>query len=134
MNTVYLVCGVSGSGKTWVCKQLTNKFCYVPHDQHSHDIVNVCRMMRTERPLLTECPFAERLLKAEFEQSRFIVKPVFVIESPEICQKRYEQREGKPLPKAAVTRATTIIDRALEWNSPYGTAEQVLSILKNLKL
>ncbi len=31
---IYLVCGVPGSGKTWVCKQLTDKFQYVAHDDY----------------------------------------------------------------------------------------------------
>lgn len=32
-STVYLVCGVAGSGKTWVCKQLEHMIHYVPYDE-----------------------------------------------------------------------------------------------------
>lgn len=62
------------------------------------------------------------------------VIPYFVIEMPEIIKLRYYSRERKPLPKAAFTRATTIKNRAREWNAPWGRSQEVLEMLKELEI
>lgn len=156
MPDVYLVCGVSGSGKSWVCRQLKEKFSYVPHDRcwtHPNakpdeealdpkwgppgsksihvDVVSAISKM-TPRPILTECPFAERKVREELEAKGLKVIPVFVIEPAETVAERYQAREGKPLPKAAFTRASSILDRAKEWSAFHGTANQVLEHLRGV--
>ena len=130
---VYLICGVSGSGKTWVCKQLADKYTYVPHDLHykNQPFVIACNAS-PDKPVITECPFAERVLRSEIEKHDLEVTPFFVITPPDIVAKQYKDREGKELPKAAYTRATTIMNRAIEWEAFYGTAEQVLKKLQEL--
>lgn len=133
MNTqVYVVCGVSGSGKTWVCKQLADKFCYVPHDEHYSDHVTVMRRksLSQDKPMITECPFGERLFCGELQQKGLRVTPVFVIEHPDLIASRYHSREKKPISKAAYTRAHTISKRAKEWNAFAGTSQEVLEHLK----
>lgn len=134
MQPCYLICGVSGSGKTWVCKQLTEKYIYIPHDEHMRDIAQVVKKMCRDamRPIVTECPFGERVLRGAFETNGVKVIPYFVIERPEVVAKRYYDREGKTLPKSAETRASTIIERAIEWNAPWGTSTEILSKLKTL--
>lgn len=130
---VYLICGVSGSGKTWVCEQLKDKFTYVPHDKHYNDIGPVVsRKASLDKPVITESPFGERLVRDDFEQRGLEVIPIFVITPAEKVASQYLKREGKPLPKAAFTRASTIINRAKEWKSFHGTAEQVLKHLKEI--
>lgn len=153
MQPVYLVCGVSGSGKSWVCRQLTDKFSYIPHDKcWSHptakpsegldpkwgppgsksihaDVVSLVAQ-KSGRPIITECPFAERQAKEELEAKGLKVIPVFVIEDPSVVAKRYQTREGKPLPKSAFSRASSILDRAREWRAFHGTSSQVLEHLK----
>lgn len=133
-HPLYLVCGVSGSGKTWVCKQLKEKFAYVPHDMHYNGIIKACmtKAMGTDKPLITESPFGERLQKEDLERVGFHVIPVFVIEDPDLIAKRYIAREGKPIQKAAFTRAHTIINRAKEWNAFYGTSDEVLKYLEKI--
>ena len=129
---VYLVCGVSGSGKTWACKQLADDFNYVPHDKHYLNIVGALKdahAMFPNVPLLTECPFGERPLRDELEANGFEVRPYFVVEAPNIVSMRYAQRENKPAPKNALTRAVTIMERVREWNAPYGTSEQIRVLL-----
>lgn len=155
MNTVYLVCGVSGSGKSWACRQAAHKFSYVPHDRcwthpnakpdagddpkwgplgskniHVDVVTEVAKSAK--KPVLTECPFAERQIKEQLEAKGLKVIPVFVIEEPEVVANRYQRREGKPLPKAAFTRAASIIDRAREWRGFYGTSTEVLEHLRGL--
>ncbi len=136
MRTVILVCGVSGSGKSWVCRQLTDKFHYVPHDEHFKDHVRVtAHKAQTEnKVVITECPFGERLTREGLEAVGIKVIPVFVVEPVELVKERYRNREGKPLPKAAETRATSIVKRAEEWNAPYGTSGEVLEHLRGLEL
>ncbi len=134
MDTVYLICGVSGSGKSWVCRQLAEKFFYIPHDNYKDTLVTTCRHLKTDLPLITECPFGERLLREDFERHGFKVHPYFVIEAPELCAKRYQEREGKLIQASAYTRASTIIQRAIEWDAPYGTSSEVLIMLKLKKL
>lgn len=132
MQPCYLICGVSGSGKTWVCKQLTDKFLYIPHDEHIHDIAQVVlrASIVSEKPIITECPFGERVQRGSLEVLGIVVKPFFVVERPEIVAKRYYDREKKTLPQNALTRASTIINRAYEWGCPWGTAKEILEKLK----
>lgn len=33
MQKIILVCGVSGAGKSWACRQVAEKFHYIPHDR-----------------------------------------------------------------------------------------------------
>lgn len=86
---------------------------------------------REQKPIVTECPFGERVLKEKLEKYGLTVLPYFVVEPPEVCAKRYMKREGKPIQKAAYTRATSIVNRAIEWNAPMGNSDTILAILKN---
>ncbi len=157
MQPVYLVVGVSGSGKSWVCRQLGDKFTYVPHDRcwehplakpsegldpkwgppgskSTHVKMILQAAEKAETPVITEVPFAERKLREDLEAKGAKVIPIFVIEEPNVVSDRYHKREGKPLQKAAITRATSILERAREWNAFSGTSDEVLKHLKDLKL
>lgn len=131
---VYLVCGVSGSGKSWVCKQLTEKFHYIPHDEHfaHHPRVVWDATHTASKPIITECPFGERVLREKLEKWGCKVIPFFVVEAPEVCASRYLQREGKPIQPAAYTRASNIRQRAFEWDAPFGTSQEMLDLLKRI--
>ncbi len=59
-KTVYLLCGVSGAGKTWVCKQLLDKFDYVPHDENFKDPMKPYEKNDFSKDIITECPFADK--------------------------------------------------------------------------
>lgn len=129
---VYLICGVSGSGKTWVCRQLAHKFNYIPHDEHYRDILTAIGRAEDDKPVITECPFGERILRGQLEREGYKVVPYFVVEDTRTVQDRYKAREKKDLPKAAATRSVTIIERAKEWKAPYGTSAEILDKLKRL--
>lgn len=156
---VYLIAGVSGSGKSWVCRQLTDKFNYIAHDRcwrhpfktpeqnaldpkwedgaesiHLEVILKTLAEGSDHRPILTECPFAERKLKEDLERHHVKVIPYFVIEHPGIVRRRYYEREGKFPQQAVLTRAQTIKERAREWKAPFGTSDEVLSMLRGLQL
>ncbi len=133
-KNVIVVCGVSGSGKSWACRQVADKFNYIPHDEHYKDHVQVItkELNRSNKTVITECPFGERVFKQALEANGLTVLTVFVIEDPDLIAERYYKRENKELPKNAYTRATTILNRALEWGSFYGTSEQILNHLKKI--
>lgn len=131
MQPVYLVCGVSGSGKTWVCEQLTELYNWVPQANHFNNhvkvLVNTART--SDKPVLTECPFAESFVRDSLENAGVTVYPYFVIEETKVVQERYLAREGKPLPKNAETRNTSIKERARDWKAPYGPSSSIRDIL-----
>lgn len=132
MQPVYLVCGVPGSGKTWCARQMADRWDYVPHDLHykNHADVVIHAAKIGKRPVITECPFAERELRDKLSQAGVPVIPYFVVEDPNTVKERYEKREGKPIPKNNLTRALSIRDRAKEWNAPMGTSGAILALLK----
>ena len=134
MKTVYLICGVSGSGKTWVAKQLEHKFTYVPHDEHieSDDLIETLKKTPSAKPFITECPFGERILKEQLEKADFKVEPYFVLEAPSVIRTRFRRREGKEPQQSVMTRAVTIRKRIDEWNAPYGTSLEILEKLRDL--
>lgn len=153
MQPVYLVCGVSGSGKSWLCRQLKDKFNYVPHDscwthpqlkpiqgedqewpqgaKSTHVETIIREAKKSEKPVLTECPFGERPVKEAIEAAGVTVIPIFIIEQPGIVRLRYRARTGKSPQQSVMTRALSIRDRADEWKAESGTSQEVLDILRS---
>ncbi len=131
-NLVYLICGVSGSGKTWVCKQLTDKFEYIAHDDHyaNHAFIVAEVSKKGTKPIITECPFGERPFRDQLVGYGLEVKPYFVVESPDVIARQYLLREGKPISKSAYSRAGSIMNRVHEWMAPFGNSAEVLELLR----
>ncbi len=133
---VYLICGVPGSGKTWVCEQLQDKFAWLPHDLHYDDHVEATVMLahHSSKPVITECPFGETATREKLEAMGCKVTPIFIVEQPQVVKRRYEKRTGKELPRNVATRSVTILERAHEWGALHGTSEEVLNHLKGLSI
>lgn len=136
-QAVLLLCGVPGSGKTWVMRQLAHKFALVHNDDyigygHEHKASVVSLVADMDKPVLVDCPFGERPFRDCLESHGLEVYPFFIVEEPWVIQERYEAREGKPVSKATLTRAETILERAAEWNVPRGTSEEILAHLREL--
>lgn len=135
MQKVYLVCGVPGSGKSWVCTQLTDKFDYLPHDDFTDFAGALATVAKiSQKPILADCPFAERLLREKLEGRSIPVIPIFIIEEPGVVARRYQKREGRSVSKSTLTRAVTIRNRANEWNAFQGNAQEVLDYLRDIEL
>jgi hypothetical protein len=132
MKPVFLVIGVPGSGKTWVCEQLTEKFDYVPHDPgwETHLLRLLKAARKGDKPVISEVPFGERDLIASLRSKGVKVKPIFVVEKPEVAASRYQRREGKPIGKGHLKRAATMAQRAARWGAFSGTSTEVLRHLK----
>lgn len=131
---VYMLCGVPGSGKSWTANQLP-EYTYIPHDQNwqgDHAGAVIKAAQTSPKPVLTDCPFAERILKEKLEAAGLTVDPKFIVEHPLVIKQRYEAREGRPVSSSTLTRARTIATRADEWKAYKGTSEQVREHLKSL--
>lgn len=133
---IIILVGTPGSGKTWVANQLTDKFCVVAHDIYGmtsmrayvHTISEFAN--RETRPVLCETPFSLTQIQHPLMALGFEVVPIFIIETPEVTRQRYEARENRPIPTGHLTRIRTYIQRAKDLNSPIGTAEEILKLLK----
>jgi gluconate kinase len=103
---------------------------------HLETLVRAAKIAK--RPVITECPHGERVLRDQLEEAGIRVIPVFVVEDPDVVANRYEAREGKACPKNVITRATTILERAEEWAEEYGafygSSAEVLNYLKKVKI
>lgn len=134
---IYLVVGTPGSGKSWVCSQLTDKFDYIPHDEFddTNQYLSAIKRMAdfTDKPVLIETPFSVSQILKPLTAYGLNVHPVFIIESPELTAKRYYEREGKDIPQGHLTRINTYIDRAQEYQAPNGSSQFILNYLKSLK-
>ncbi len=136
-QAVILLCGVPGSGKTWVMRQLPERFCTIHNDDYigharEHLAAVVDEAAKGSRPVVVDCPFAERGFRDALEALGLEVYPFFIVEPPEVVAQRYEAREGKPASAATLTRARTIADRAREWGAPMATADETLRHLLEL--
>ena len=143
IQTVHMVCGVPGSGKSWVCEQLTERFAYIKHDDYigqkphlatapNNFVAAIIAAATKDKPVLIDCPFAERELRAKIEAVGLKVKPWFIVEPTEVVKSRYFSRTGRDLPQASVTRSVSIVNRANEWQAPHGPAVAVLEALKRV--
>lgn len=132
---VYLLCGVPGSGKTWVCNQIGEFFRHIPHDFHTHDTLAVVAKdasKRSDKPIVIDCPFNERNLRAKLEAQGLPVTPVFIVEKAEVIRDRYWKRERRVPSPNVLTRAATIMEKVKEWKATYGTSDEVLQFFKRI--
>lgn len=140
MNEVYLLIGVPGSGKTWVMDQLENKYTEVRHDHFigKHGTVAYVGAIKSKlevssKPILAEAPFSISEIKDPLEKDGILVKPVFILEDPDILSRRYKNdpnRDGKDLPKGHLTRMKTYTERAKIYGAFSGNSSEVLDFLK----
>lgn len=134
MTQIYMVIGCPGSGKSWVCAQLTKQYQYVRHDSFigGDYVAEIAQQAKTAtKPLLIETPFSISQVKDPLEKLDFRVTPVFIQEKPDVLQRRYREREGKDIPAGHLSRQATYAERAAAWQSYRGTSNEVLAYLQN---
>lgn len=127
---VYLVSGVSGSGKSWVCEQLLNKFTYVSYDREQR---------RDHLDLLKADTGSPKLYDPSIKISTFIrryshlfdIRPVFIIEDESVIRDRLEARGGV-FTDYAPRRIKVIASRAAKYGVFSGTSAEVLGYLDNV--
>lgn len=135
MQKIYLIVGAPGSGKTWVAKQLTDKFNFVPHDDYQDGdyvkaLINAGRV--STLPVIAETPFSVSQIIDPVKKAGIVITPVFLLESPHTTKTRYEKREGKAIPQGHLTRIETYRKRAKEMGSFSGTSKEVLEYLRGV--
>lgn len=136
-ETIYLVVGVPGSGKSWICEQLKDRFTYCHHDGYighiAHPEAYVDGILEaakeTEKPILAEAPFSVSAIKNPLEWHGHRVVPLYIIEDPSVVAARYQKREGKPIPKGHLTRMNTYAQRAKATKAFHGTSREVFERL-----
>ena len=143
-NKVFIVCGVPASGKSWVCNQLKGDYKYIPHDgwgqrfeksgdeyleEYADAILGACKS--SHKPILGDCPFAERKLRDLLRARRVEADFLFLKIDDSTLTDRYRER-NKPIPKGHFSRLNSIPGRAAEWRAFYGSSTEALEHLKSL--
>lgn len=135
MKKVFLLVGVPSSGKSWIAKQLKDRFQYVSHDDHIdkdyYDAIVKHFKNSDPKPILIETPFGMTELSESLKSKGIKVIPVFIREHPTILAQRYAERDGKSIPKGHLTRQVTYGERAKELGAFIGTSQEVLKHLKD---
>ena len=137
---IYLVVGVPGSGKSWVCEQLKDDYTYVHHDgfiylkQPGAYVQEVLKVAGNypKKPLLIEAPFSVSETVKPLEAHGYRVIPVYIIEDPQVVSARYMKREGRFIPPGHLTRMQTYKLRAEAQKAFHGTSTEVYNHLKSL--
>lgn len=133
-----MVVGCPGSGKSYVCDKLTDKFNYVRNDDHitpgSKPYVDAILEAADEskKPLLIEAPFSISQVKEPLEKKGFDVECVYIIEDHRVIADRYKKRDSKEIPKGHLTRQNTYLQRAKNSKAFTGTSDEVLEHLKKV--
>lgn len=126
--TIYLLIGCSGSGKSWVCNQLTDKFTYVSYDgvRKKNHIPGL--LAYSDKPKLYDPPIK---ISTFFKRhsSRFNIICVAILESDEVVKSRVESRGGK-WTLGLVKRNATIVKRAQKYSCYSGTSQEILHYLQ----
>jgi 2-phosphoglycerate kinase len=136
-----LLAGVPGVGKSWIGKQLSSKFLYIPHDDYIglgfgtlsyldalEDAVRVSTNI-----VVGETPFSvSRFVDHFYRVGLTDIEIVYVIEDEETLKYRYSSRTGKEIPEGHLTRQRTYLQRAKDAGAFYGTSTQCLKYLEGV--
>lgn len=132
MKPVYLLIGVPCSGKTYVAKQLTDKYEWVPHDAyHVEDYANALNyaVYAFGKPVLAEAPFRASVLVEQLQRKGIKVVECYITAPIATLEQRYEERKGLPYPKQFYTNLARYNERYAEIEIK-GTSDEVLKLLK----
>lgn len=125
---IYLICGVSGAGKSWVCKQLVDKFHYVSFDGNpKKKHLELLSDPNISKPILHDLPIKiSTFIKRNAYQ--FDIKPIFIVETQEVIEARLKARGGE-WTESAAKRMQAIDARNKKYGVFSGTADEVLAYL-----
>jgi hypothetical protein len=147
-RTLYLLVGAPGSGKTWVCSQLEDKFHVIHHDGFVHlkepgsyirEILK--EAPAAEKPVIIEAPFSVSQTVEPLENRGYKVVPIFIIEDERTHSRRYidrEKKDGRWSDSSMrhlvghLTRTKTYLQRAVDGGHFHGTSGQVLEYMKKI--
>lgn len=129
---LYLLCGASGSGKSWVASQLTDKFTYVSFDgtPKKNHIELLHKATTGDKPILYD-PTIKISTFIKRHSHEFNIQPVFIIESEEVVRGRIESRGGK-WTDYILKRMKVMEQRNKKYGVYSGTSEEVLNWLQKV--
>ena len=126
---VYLVSGVSGAGKSWVCEQLLDKFSYVSYDRNSKSKHLDLLKQQSDKPKLYDPPIKISTFIRRHSDI-FDIHPIFIIEDEATIKARLAQRGGV-FTDSAIKRIAAIESRNKKYGVFSGTSSEVLVYLQN---
>jgi Zn ribbon nucleic-acid-binding protein len=127
--TIYMVCGASGSGKSWVCRQLTDMSNYISYDENSKKKhIDLLKGADLSRPTLYDPPIKiSTFIKRHSHE--FDIIPVFIIEDTETVKERILSRGGEWTDFIS-KRCEAMKKRNAKYGVFSGTSQEVLDWLK----
>lgn len=130
-SDLFIVCGVSGSGKSWACNQLKDVSYYVsydeiPREQHYYEFVEGSK---SDLPILYD-PFRSPTTILRRYSAQFNARLIVIDESLDTIVSRIKQRGGKPNIDS-LEKIRGKIPRWKQYAEFSGTSDQVLEYLKN---
>lgn len=143
MKKIFILVGASGSGKTWIANQITDKYTYVPHDKYglksNQDYIKAISAIAnaSQKPVVCDTPFSLSQIQDPLSEMGYMVRPIFVVETPSTTRQRYEaryttERKGQEImPKGHLSRIETYRKRAEELNAPVGTSSEILDYMRH---
>lgn len=135
-RTIDLIVGCPGAGKTWVADRLKDRYELVHHDLYAgmtgDRYVKAIKAAAasTTRPILAEAPFSVSETRRPLERAGLDVRLVCIQEDPRVIARRYQSREGRPIPQGHLTRQNTYREMTEKAGGFIGTSRQVLDHLK----
>jgi Zn ribbon nucleic-acid-binding protein len=126
-KTVFVVAGCSGSGKSWVCNQLTDKAGYISHDKIKGNVdaaidSNSLNIVMYD-PTVKVSTFINR------HDHLYNIRAVFILETDLVVEERIKKRGGI-FTKHIVKRNLEMRKRAAKYGEFSGTSQEVLDYLK----
>lgn len=131
---VYIVCGPSGIGKTWVCEQLKDQYEYVPHD--IHDVKEYPDALEeaantSQKPVVGEAPFRTSVLVNELRQRGIKCEAIYIVEPEHVWESRVMLRDGAlGVTERRIKQYHHLKNRAAEVGDYVASAQEVLTYLK----
>ena len=124
---LYMVAGCSGSGKSWVCAQLVDKFDYVSYDYNRKKEHLDLLLAPSDRPKLYDPPIK---ISTFFKRhsNKFDIHAVFILEDDEVVKARIIARGGEWTEHIS-KRNAAMRKRFEKYGEFSGTSQEVLDYL-----
>ena len=126
-----LLIGCSGSGKTWVSSQLTDKFYVVHYDlTPKAKLLDVIRQQPSDKPILLDLPIKTSTFIRR-HSDEFDIRVVSILGDFLRVKVQILKRKGK-ITKTLYRRWKVMKKRTETYAEFHGDSDQVLSYLKKL--
>jgi cytidylate kinase len=131
---LYIVCGPSGSGKSYVCENLKDKVSYISYDKTPKEehIYHMTNLAAENKDILYD-PFRKPVTIYNRYKETFNVHLYVIVETEDVIYNRILQRGGHP-DRSAIQKAIKKLPRWAKKATFVGTSSEVLEALsKSLK-